>query len=367
MDDTVNKARPLFHMTIGTTTGDDGGADLQKEIRLIKVALLYSDCATLYSTNTIFWNLFDQYRNMNDRQVLITLFEIFSEKNHSLKPLLEKFKNNNEQGQRILDEMSKELDVAIKRGREFINNVIDKTYDRMGVTSLEKAINSGLINVYPFKGRDNEIIDEYFDGLMNIIVSGETYPIFDNPTSSYIQEMMDIGFSEIATTAINRGKQAKLASYLFNRLPLFESASIDEILDIRKELERPLIGFRSALVDFANSIKNTAWDNNFSHDAEQVLISKVEPAIQEIEDTVKSNSLLLKLCIDLPLKNLTPGTLMTLLLDRLAVSKTVAVIAGLATTAGLTVLNSILDWRKNIRETEQNHLFFYYKAYTRLS
>ncbi|WP_164907508.1 hypothetical protein [Clostridium septicum] len=46
-------------------------------------------------------------------------------------------------------------------------------------------------------------------------------------------------------------KNANVASDLILRLPVFENASVDEIIDIRRELDKYVNNFRGAIVDYS--------------------------------------------------------------------------------------------------------------------
>ena len=65
---------------------------------------------------------------------------------------------------------------------------------------------------------------------------------------------------------------------------------MDEILSIRRELEGPLIRFRAAVTRFSDGMRAAGWDPEFVNEAEDVFVREVEPAVQEIEDTVRDSS-----------------------------------------------------------------------------
>ncbi len=79
------------------------------------------------------------------------------------------------------------------------------------------------------------------------------------------------------------------------RLPLFDAASVGEILDISREFDRPLVRFRGAVMEFSEGMRASGWDPDFAGDAEAILVREVAPAVQEIEDTVRDNNLLAEL------------------------------------------------------------------------
>jgi hypothetical protein len=97
----------------------------------------------------------------------------------------------------------------------------------------------------------DEWMMEYVGVIANSVSDASTYPLFDELMSRLIGSGIRAGFFTVSESGTIRGKEAGLAAELFKRLPLFEEASIDEILDIRRELERPLVRFRSAMIGFS--------------------------------------------------------------------------------------------------------------------
>ena len=69
---------------------------------------------------------------------------------------------------------------------------------------------------------------------------------------------------------------------LFDRLPVFD-IKMDELLDLRAELQRPLINFRAEMINLSRDIENASWDKDFSSDVQDVYQAKVEPTLLELE------------------------------------------------------------------------------------
>ena len=158
-----------------------------------------------------------------------------------------------------------------------------------------------------------------------------------------------------------------MASDLLRRLPLFEKATVQEILDIRRELENPLIRFRGAVIHMSEGIRSAAWDEDFPSDAGMAFRKEVEPAILEIEEAVQDNGSLSSLL----LKDVRPGDWATglgVMLSTLAGLPDVAsVLLGSGTTAGMTARGAYKEWREDRKNIESNHMFFYYETRERLA
>jgi hypothetical protein len=98
----------------------------------------------------------------------------------------------------------------------------------------------------------------------------------------------------------SRGRQAGAASGFLARLPTFPLASMDEIVDIRSELDRPLVRFRSEMVTVAQDLAVDAHSPEFGQAAEEQWIAKVRPALLELEELVEERRLRTQFAVKLP-------------------------------------------------------------------
>ena len=238
-----------------------------------------------------------------------------------------------------------------------------------GMDRLLSVIESGLLELHIFGQSgtwDNDtIIKEYVAVLQQTISDGSTYPLFDADAGDLIRVGLKEGKFEVSEAGIARGKHSGLAASLLERLPLFEDASVDEVLDIRHELDAHLVRFRSAIIKFSEDIKTASWDADFAFEADQVFQRDVEPAILEIEEAVRSNSymsMLARRFVDKPLV-VPGGSALAMLMSQLsAVPQVVTQALGVGATAGLVAYDAYKEWQKQKQSTERNQLYFYYKA-----
>ncbi|HET6209546.1 MAG TPA: hypothetical protein VFD94_04145, partial [Jatrophihabitans sp.] len=66
----------------------------------------------------------------------------------------------------------------------------------------------------------------------------------------------------------------------------------DEILDIRRELELPLLRFRREVVRLSGAMAEHALAEDFADDIDREWHSTVRPALAEIEEAMASNTYL---------------------------------------------------------------------------
>ena len=238
-----------------------------------------------------------------------------------------------------------------------------------GLDQLVKPYESGILE---FSAIDmtsgdysNDMVWKYLEHVLSAILSGETYPVFDKLTGELVDFVIDVNNLQPTNLSVSQAKHVALSSELLQRLPSFDEASIDEVLDIRKELYRPLLRFRSAIVGYSSQVESAAWDESFPYEANQVFIQYVQPSILEIEDQCLSHSFLREFLPDFIGKPILPLSTSGLgLLLAQATHLPEIVTTGLGFTAGtaLTALKAYQELKEKVESVQRNNLYFYYKA-----
>ncbi|MGA7732311.1 MAG: hypothetical protein WCD37_13710, partial [Chloroflexia bacterium] len=250
--------------------------------------------------------------------------------------------------------------------------LFEQQAEQAGAEGLFTALQSGLLELHPFDvaGQDADVASQFVSVIGDAIADGTTYPLFDDSTGGLVQASINEGKMKVSDSAVARAKHGALVGDLFERLPLFDNASVEEILDIRRELEKPLVRFRGAVIGFAERIKSAAWDSEFSSDAETLYRQDVAPAILDIEETVKANRELTALLPKLSNESLTivGGSAIGWVISQLSALPEIARhTLGVGIPAAILVSESMREWREKHREVEHNQLYFYYKTKTMLA
>lgn len=377
-----------FHITVGVYPS--GSLSLDRDLRLLKAALLYSDKVTLCSiTSTLLINLLSL--GELDTIGILDYMEFSVKSNNMIQYGIEPTDETLALIDDIRDRLSgrrytrkelrpslNELENQILAIWEPIRRKVEEMADEAGAEGLSSAVESGLVELKVL-GIDEfnaeplgEVVQsleplaaEFIVFLKNTILDANTYPLFDDQTGDLIKAGVDEGIIAVSDSVIARGKHSILASKLLERLPLFEDASIDEILDVRKELETPLVRFRRSIIEFSESLRTAAWDEEFPLEAEQVFHRDVAPAVLDIEEEVRSNRSLLSLLNRGLRKPAATGGIITVALSQLSALPELALYASLGGTVLATssvLLSMINDYKEESKQLEQNQLYFYYRA-----
>ena len=397
-------------MSIGTHPAPS--ISLEQDLRLLKAGLLYADRITLYSpTASMIYqavNLGDvsNHHKLNLLRLTIPYLQEEDEAKKTLEnlELLDKILRKKQLKKEDLILKAKFLNFIDKHWTE-IKDISQEIGQKAGIGQLDLAINSGFVELYNFNAlnKDNEKITiefmadciasakkskmtelhaakieskrdsftaEFIEQLVGAVVNGSTFPLFDDQTGNLIKNVVNKLKGSASDDNFRRGKHSGLVAFLLKQLPLFEQARIDEILDIRKELDKYLLRFRKEIFEYSEMVRSAQWDRNFASEASDIFNRNVAPTIQDIEEEIRSNNslrLFAKKIVEKPFV-LPSGGALDLVLSRLSYLPEGFVEGlGLGGALAAVIYHTYNEWLKKNEITQQSNLFFYYKANKMLS
>ena len=253
---------------------------------------------------------------------------------------------------------------------------------------IKNLIDRNIVSVYDYGFKEfdvNELTGGYFANLMNAMYNGTAYPLFDKQSSGVIDSVVQTKLLDIGRLDDKVLRHAGVASEILMTLPTLESATVDELIDLKKENQTPLANFRKAIYGFSNQIESLPWDNNFQYDCLQLYNTEVVPRIQEINEVMTQTSVLKNLgnrvLADEEIRKkagyaaaglTTAITTSTNLFNVFEVLRNLILVAGLATiskelaTGFLKIANMYNQSRIEVKEkkdaTGKNVMYYYYLA-----
>jgi hypothetical protein len=375
----------LFHITVGTALQWQGTVDLTHELRLLKAALLYADKVKLCSLASSIIVTLAQYKNLSDDEKLevavamfLKLNEIKNDNSEQVTYLVNMLKLL-QKDRRIKKELEKRLPhkefmllykldkwfrEMIQTSKRAFQEGVAKVTDGVRVDELEAALRTGLIEFHWVQPSGDNVVQEFFNVVADAVTSGKTYPLFDDMTGGLVSAAIKEHKLTPADASIGRAKSVGLSADLFSRLPLFDNASVSEIIDIRKELDKPLIRFRSAITGFSSEIESASWDKEFTQECDQLFHEKVAPTILEIEEACKANKRLTVYFNKVFDEKVILGAsaLGMLLASASELPNTIAQFIPVTAGVAAVLYKAEKDWREKYEQIEKNQLYFYYKA-----
>ncbi|MBS4194668.1 hypothetical protein [Lederbergia citri] len=362
-----------FEMTVSTFPEDS--TNLEKEIELVKVGLLYCDKVTLKSikADMIFrfieytqkTKLLDRMYSLRDishmglmglhdeiTQIILSYETLISRRMDNPKMIILK-KQIEKQFEDIWNAMSATLDGIVQRS---------------DIDSLDRLIKLDKLKIerYPSNAEDfydDSHIEAYFESLKDTLSQSNNYPLLDDKITEIVKIGIKEGKIDIAKGTRERIKHSTLSLTMLEQLPSFERASINEIIDIRSELDKYLIRFRSAIVKYTDLIESDIDDDDLFYEIDKLILREINPIIQEIDEQCKGNGYLRELAYRLINSKWVQGASVGIMLGNILDVFTVTTnTISAAIPAGVQAVNHHREWKEKQSDIEKNNLFFYYQA-----
>ncbi|HEY0069484.1 MAG TPA: hypothetical protein VGE04_05895 [Chloroflexia bacterium] len=361
-------SRPL-HLNIAVSSEEPG---FTRELRLIKASLLYAEHATIYSMYleaTLPFIMAAQELGRERASYIIDVLVLQELKGAiPINLVLQQANEIHQVCKSGLVELGfKDLAAGLISGMEFgfgdMRSVdLDETLDDQDEIERYMKLIASI---------NDAATDVFIDLIFNSLVDGTSYPLLDETFGGLVSNTLTEVKSQrrnyarplvLSDEAVKSARETRLAVDLFSRLPTFETASLDEILDIRKELNRPLASFRSEIIKLAEQMHSAPWDKDFPFEAERLVRRDIEPAILHLEEDVRSNSYLAKLAYKSLKDPLEVGgaTGLGFLVGSLGGAATSML--GAMVGVGLAALDVYREWQEKKRELERNQVYFFYEA-----
>jgi hypothetical protein len=365
--------------------------DFRGELGLLKAALLYADRVELCSVGASFMSSLDKLGNLPTVEKLALMRRIMpivhpdatDRELANVYQLIDSMITKLRRRRRLTSDEIRLRMFLEEKWRE-LENLVDNTFDQWGAEDFRVAQRSGLLDLRPFAATSPDALlemsmsegtsgtepyadqayDEYRRTILEAVGDGDTYPLFDDLTGGdVVARAVRQGVIRPSPGAKRRGKHGGLSGDLLQRLPMFEKASVSEVLDVREELYEYLGAFREAVASSAATIESASWDvSRFAEEAELVFRENVAPAVDRIEERVKADRSLKELSYRYGPSLLGGASSMGALL---AGGPALAALAAL--TAGLSAgVQAVAARRSQRKDLEGQQLYFYYRARRKL-
>lgn len=260
----------------------------------------------------------------------------------------------------------KQIEHLYNQMAETSRGYFEKLADDTKIEQIVKLVELGLVEVEPIEWVGNEeAVQQYFNAVAGAVLSGKTYPLLDDTTGDLVRQAIKERKIVLPSDAHgSRAQNASLVAQLFESLPLFDAASIDEIIDIRKELDRYLVRFRSAIMEYSAQIKGLPWEAGFETELQDLYDRLIRPALMNLEETFSSAN-----AVSDFLKNVstTPTVLSGVMGALIGLNTGFPALLGLSAGITATVVQTFVERKEQVRAAEQNGLYFYYSTTKRLS
>ena len=376
-----------LHFTVGSAAGhgSPGSLDLREDLALVKASLLYADRVKLCSLGASVLSGIAQFQEASTEEQARLVVGFLPDLEPSMNPQQIHFfeaavgLRSTEEKRRISKRTRKKILAMVSEEKAELEAMVLEQHRAAGIEGFREAVNLGVLEVHPFRqtsaqalieatirGGGNmlygldlaDLLEEFLDQVTSAVEDGFTYPMFDDLTGNFVAEAIRGGLIQSSESSVARGQYGGLSGDLLQRLPLFEEATVAEVLDIRRELEGPLRGFRLAVSDFSSQIRSAGWEPGFAEEADALFREKVQPEIKRIEEAVRENRSLEELARRVVRHGATHATFGAVI----GSVSDLSALAGIAIGLGSAGVQAYLDQQERLRDIQDKQLYFYYGA-----
>lgn len=373
-----------FDFTIALVPND---LSLEQEMNYIKSALLYADKVTLISPIAYVFHQFTNSQNgINEKSAIKLFFQTLPLiKSTDPASYNEFYPTLNQLSQLVNGKQYKSVPfvqrMEIKKQlKDFTLQVSESMFSLVGKSNakeLKSLIQHGQVKIERFNNSiaDTDLcIKEYFTKLTKALSS--SYPLFDEQSNDIMKTAVENRIVNISQTDKRKIVHAGLTDNYIQRLPSFSEATIDELIDIKSELSKPLTRFRSKMLCYSDSLQSMPWDKDFEAECELLYDKEVAPALLEIEESTKDISFVKnlgrKFFTDEGLWKSTGGLVVSVAAGGVissfnnVLSADQAMIAAGGAYVASRVANAYSEYKDQKKEVERKDMYFYYQAGKRL-
>jgi hypothetical protein len=301
-----------FEITV-LTGAEEGPFGLENELRHVKAALLYADRVRLVSPKMAILDAFTRINDGSDSEFLDRMLRLVVPLAPSPE-ILEVARILHRQKGRQRSPALIALDAQMRRelapaARAEMQRAIEGFRTEPGVDELYRARDAGVLELDGLgldpvavaelsltaraKGRYLGFSKDYATRLLERVVevigpSEDAYPLFDAQMMDLVRKLDALRDRQAVGRAAT---EPHLAALFMGKMDSFPDARMDEILDVRRELNASLVRFRSAVAGMAREMQETPLDDGFKREASALYRERVAPAILEIHEIEKERGL----------------------------------------------------------------------------
>jgi hypothetical protein len=397
-------ATPRVRIAIATAPNSGAsGPSLADEIRLVRSAVLYADEVELVSPgaemlgsmaalasgdegdllefflgldDATISGLGDQQLPENWREMVRSMSALTNQDWDQLSELT---------GETIPDDArtaSDELRSMLSGSLGEMRETVDEMLESAGAGEITPAIEAGIVRVSPTlispagDGDSDEMVRRYVEKLRRLLGDPRTHLLLDESIAELVRGLIEDGQVDPHQLSIANAGEAAVGNGLIARLPAFAGTPIDELLDLRRDLEDPLSRYRRSIAGLATKLRVGPFDEHLGADIDHLYVSEVDPALRDLQDGFAEHGLVREVARSLAtdikaVVTATVGPGIYLGAASLADINGWLTLAGSAATAlvpvGQVTAKAVLEKGRQDRAMQKHDLFYLFEIDRRLS
>jgi hypothetical protein len=179
-------------------------------------------------------------------------------------------------------------------------DTLESTMAEMRAVAERMRVESGLAELEPaFKRQlvrfnDKIIIDEDMDAVIAAFIAElkrylqdpKKFVLLDADMASLARSMIDEGLVQPPQRALSNAGEAALGTGFVARLPAFTDPPMDELIDLRVDLDEPLGRYRRKVSDLRGKLQTGPFDEHIGAEIDAIWRTEVNPALSDIRQAM---------------------------------------------------------------------------------
>jgi hypothetical protein len=312
-----SRPRPLKVVIATTPHSGATGVSLERDITLVKAALLYADEVELVSPGAAMLGsvasvavrgeagLLELIQRL-DPTTLQALGGPTSDQMRTLLPILGLLRNLDPAQLRAIpgaEEFAEQLasfSAGMAQSAQQFSDVTENLLVTAGAEELTPAIDSGVLTlssaglVEDMTGMGDMLVN-FPDIVKAHLANPRSRLMFDDDLATLVRAMIREGIAEPHHLAVTHAGQAAVGSGLVTRLPAFVAPPMAEVLNLRSDLQDPLTNYRAAVVRLADRLTTKAYEAENAAEIDDLWTSDVRPALVRMREEMAQHGLVREL------------------------------------------------------------------------
>lgn len=193
-----------------------------------------------------------------------------------------------------LRESGPEIRAQLSESLGELRTVADGLLQSSGVEELVPAIEAGIVSLSAAgvdQGETDDMVQAYIEILRRHLMNPRVHLMFDEQAASLVGSLIDEEVVRPSRLAVVNAGEAAIGSGMIARLPAFPDTPLDELLDLRSDLDDPLARYRRAVSQMAVHLRVRAFDSEMPAELDDIWRTEVDPALRDMREALTQHGL----------------------------------------------------------------------------